>query len=79
MVNGIPTILDAFGNTSCLQMHLEVHSRGDVSAAIRFALHLLEIHPGMQEVSDNAKNGAPTCYISIGYTYIRVYLFHWWN
>ena len=25
MVNGIPTILDAFGNTSCLQMHLEVH------------------------------------------------------
>ena len=37
MVNGIPTILDAFGNTSCLQMHLEVHSRGDVSA-IRFAL-----------------------------------------
>ena len=24
MVNGIPTILDAFGNTSCLQMHLEV-------------------------------------------------------
>jgi hypothetical protein len=37
MVNGIPTILDAFGNTSSLQMHLEVHSRGDVSA-IRFAL-----------------------------------------
>ena len=25
MVNGMPTILDAFGNTSCLQMHLEVH------------------------------------------------------
>ena len=25
MVNGIPTILDEFGNTSCLQMHLEVH------------------------------------------------------
>ena len=24
MVNGMPTILDAFGNTSCLQMHLEV-------------------------------------------------------
>ncbi len=35
--------------------------------------------PGMQEAPGNVKNGAPTCYVSIGYTCIRVYLFHCWK
>ncbi len=38
-------------------------------SAIRFALHLVQIHPGIQEVSGNAKSGVPTCYVSFGYTY----------
>jgi hypothetical protein len=58
---------------------MQVRLGSHFESAIRFALHLVQIHPGMQEVSGNAKNGAPTCYVSIGYTYTRVYLFHWWK
>ena len=35
--------------------------------------------PGMQEVLGDANNGAPTCYVCIGYTCIRVYLLQCWK
>ena len=44
---------------------MQVRLGSHFESAIRFALHLVQIHPGMQEVSGNAKNGAPTCYVSI--------------
>jgi len=81
-------------NTRCIRKHIlstdasgsaapvegvQVRLGSHFGSAIRFALHLVQIHPGMQEVVGNAKNGAPTCYVRIGYTYTRVYLFHWWK
>ena len=62
---------DASGSAAPVE-GVQVRLGSHFGSAIRFALHLVQIHPGMQEVVGNAKNGAPTCYVRIGYIHKSV-------